>query len=752
MVVAVAPPLPYASHTKPMMSMEDEPLYARVHKKPRNTPEDHQQNSLEAFYGGKFVANQAAFVIQQAYRAHLARRKQQSVVQPEVAQDHLDLLILQAAGLETFASIATKKKCLKRSMSLRVARRGMITSPANKARDDLDPGPSPPPQPCPALRGHYGEIPKPPQRTVSFLAKPTLPQKVASVNQKRPLPPPPVMAFSTDGLHSVPVEPVTNHHLRSYSSPAVAPGSVVIDIPEDPLPPPPYISPPLPSDEPPVTPSPPPPPPPELFMDEKPTSIAPRPPCDSSSSASSIDSGFRSSFVESPTNFSVASPHLLVSPESLPAIKDVVFEPRQHSVSNLYGIVNSSQTGNNTKIHRNCSLVKKKSVKFNHTEFIKEEREGQSLALDEVTRRRQYRVGLNLFNQCPELGMEYLFKKDFLDYSPASVGKFLLGRKGLSKSMVGQYLCQIQRPFNVAALHCFVHEMDFSGLHLDIALRHLYKEISPPTETAQKVEKIMEVFAKRYIACNQMFANSFRSADTIFVLSYAIVLLNTDLHSKALRPGKRMKKDDFVRNLKGADLGADLDSEMLQGIYDRIKGHELKAGADHVSQVARVEETITKSRDALSLSGDTSRRLVCFCRLTEVPEAGHKKTFKATAEPLKHQRGVFLFNDLLVITKSVSKKERTTHQFRSTLALKNLRVNVFSTAQYPFGVQLQDKLTCKVTATFNARSEEDQQRFVNDLEESIHEMTEMERAKSVLNDNYLNEVLDDQEDAYETLC
>ena len=45
-----------------------------------------------------------------------------------------------------------------------------------------------------------------------------------------------------------------------------------------------------------------------------------------------------------------------------------------------------------------------------------------------------------------------------------------------------------------------------------------------------------------------------------------------------------MKRDDFVNNLKGADLGADLDPEMLQGIYDRIKSAELKPGPDHVSQ------------------------------------------------------------------------------------------------------------------------------------------------------------------------
>ena len=808
MVAAVAHSFPNAPHaaltTMASLNME-EPLYARVHKTPRNTPEDRQQNSLEAFYGGKWVANQAAFAIQSAFRAYRLRKQvsMKSAAKAKAAKESdnvLDLLILQAAGLQTFSSITnnayasshqTQKRNLNRSMSLRVNKEAASKRLLTKtARDDLDSGPSPPPQPCPALRGHYGEIPKPPQRTVSFLGRPTLPQKLS--HQQRPLPPPPppgpVMAFSTGRIPPKPAsaEPhqvVTgNHHLRSYSSPAEAPiRSVVIDIPEDPLPPPPYISPPLPLEEPSSpSPLPPLPPPPELFMDEKPKTSS-RPPCDSSSSASSIDSGFRSSYLESPTSWSVvASPTTtpsLMSPEATaatatsPAVQNVVFEPRMHlqsqceSSSVLYGTINkptTCQVSAAAAPRRNYSsntLIKKKSVKFNPEGVLMKDNQLH----DEVTSKRQYRVGLNLFNQCPELGMEYLLKKEFVNYSPASVGKFLLGRKGFSKSMVGQYLCQIQRPFNLAALHCFVHELDFSGLHLDIALRNLYKEISPPSE-AQKVEKVMEVFAKRYIACNQMFAHSFRSADTIFVLSYAIVLLNTDLHSKSLRPGKRMKKEDFVRNLKGADLGADLDSEMLYGIYDRIKANQLKAGVDHVSQVARVEEMITKKDKATlpasSLAADTSRRLVSLCRLTEVPET--KKAAKlaskssSNAEVGKHQRAVFLFNDLLVITKSVSKKEKTIHQFRSTLSLKNLRVNVFSTAQYQFGIQLQDKLTGKVTVTFNARSEEDQQKFVNDMEESIHEMTEMERAKSVLNDNLLNQALDDEgeaeEDAYETLC
>ena len=155
------------------------------------------------------------------------------------------------------------------------------------------------------------------------------------------------------------------------------------------------------------------------------------------------------------------------------------------------------------------------------------------------------------------------------------------------------------------------------------------------------------------------------------------------------------------------------------------------------------------------LASDTSRRLVCFCRLTEVTDAQLHKKAKIKADA--HQRGIFLFNDLLVVTKTLSKKDSKKtavhYQFRSYLELRDLRINVFSTNQFPFGVQLQDKLTGKIAGTFNSRSQADQQRFVNDLEESIAEMTEMEHAKSILNDdNARNQMLQDEDNAYETLC
>ncbi len=50
-----------------------------------------------------------------------------------------------------------------------------------------------------------------------------------------------------------------------------------------------------------------------------------------------------------------------------------------------------------------------------------------------------------------------------------------------------------------------------------------------------------------------------------------------------------MKAEDFIRNLRGIDSGADPDPEMLNGVYERIKTQQFKPGSDHVTQVYLLE-------------------------------------------------------------------------------------------------------------------------------------------------------------------
>lgn len=335
----------------------------------------------------------------------------------------------------------------------------------------------------------------------------------------------------------------------------------------------------------------------------------------------------------------------------------------------------------------------------------------------EAQRKRQYRVGLNLFNKRPDKGIRYLTERGFLDPCPRAVARFLISRKGLSKMRIGEYLGDLQGPFNARVLECFVEELDFAGMQVDLALRRFQSHFLLPGE-AQKIERLVEVFSHRYARCNPDVVAKLASPDTLFVLAFSVVLLNTDLHTPSVKADKRMKLEDYVRNLRGVDEGRDLDRDMLAGIYERIKAHPFRPGSDHVSQVLKVQQSIVGKRPNLALA---HRRLVCYCRLYEVYDV-HKKE-----RPGVHQREVFLFNDLLLVTKIFSKKKNSVqYAFRQSLPLCGMNVALFEAPYYPHGISLTQRVDDRALMTLNARNEHDRCKFVDDLRESILEMDEME--------------------------
>ncbi|XP_055378566.1 IQ motif and SEC7 domain-containing protein 1 isoform X2 [Condylostylus longicornis] len=341
----------------------------------------------------------------------------------------------------------------------------------------------------------------------------------------------------------------------------------------------------------------------------------------------------------------------------------------------------------------------------------------QNYKVSETIRKRQYRVGLNLFNKKPEKGITYLIRRGFLENTPQGVARFLISRKGLSRQMIGEYLGNLQNPFNMAVLECFAAELDLSGMQVDVALRKFQAYFRMPGE-AQKIERLMEIFSQRFCQCNSDIVGRLRSSDTIFVLAFAIIMLNTDLHTPNLKPERRMRVDDFIKNLRGIDDCHDIDREMLVGIYERVKANEFKPGSDHVTQVMKVQATIVGKKPNLALP---HRRLVCYCRLYEIPDVNKKE------RPGVHQREVFLFNDLLVITKIFSKKKSSvTYTFRNSYPLCGMVVTLLDVPNYPYCMRLSQKVDGKVLVTFNARNEHDRCKFAEDLRESISEMDEME--------------------------
>ena len=130
---------------------------------------------------------------------------------------------------------------------------------------------------------------------------------------------------------------------------------------------------------------------------------------------------------------------------------------------------------------------------------------------------------------------------------------------------------------------------------------------------AQKIDRLMEKFAERYVSCNP---DSFKSADVAYVLAYSVIMLNTGERERGLRgrgqDGSRkrasqqarapapcacsrpppaslapadahnpmvknkMSKEAFLRNNRGINDGGDVPAEFMSALYDRIISNEIK--------------------------------------------------------------------------------------------------------------------------------------------------------------------------------
>ncbi|KAG9460193.1 hypothetical protein GDO78_013656, partial [Eleutherodactylus coqui] len=76
---------------------------------------------------------------------------------------------------------------------------------------------------------------------------------------------------------------------------------------------------------------------------------------------------------------------------------------------------------------------------------------------------------------------------------------------------------------------------------------------------AQKIDRMMEAFASRYCLCNP---GVFQSTDTCYVLSFAIIMLNTSLHNPNVRDKPSVER--FISMNRGINEGGDLPEELLR--------------------------------------------------------------------------------------------------------------------------------------------------------------------------------------------
>ncbi|KAF3822521.1 hypothetical protein GH733_007895 [Mirounga leonina] len=229
--------------------------------------------------------------------------------------------------------------------------------------------------------------------------------------------------------------------------------------------------------------------------------------------------------------------------------------------------------------------------------------------------------GIDLFNKKPKRGIQYLQEQGMLGTTPEDIAQFLHQEERLDSTQVGEFLGDNDK-FNKEVMYAYVDQHDFSGKDFVSALRMFLEGFRLPGE-AQKIDRLMEKFAARYLECNQG-QTLFASADTAYVLAYSIIMLTTDLHSPQVK--NKMTKEQYIKMNRGINDSKDLPEEYLSAIYNEIAGKK-------ISMKETKELTIpTKS----NVASEKQRRLLYNLEMEQMA-----KTAKALMEAVSHVQAPF---------------------------------------------------------------------------------------------------------------
>ncbi|NWZ65422.1 BIG2 protein, partial [Acrocephalus arundinaceus] len=232
--------------------------------------------------------------------------------------------------------------------------------------------------------------------------------------------------------------------------------------------------------------------------------------------------------------------------------------------------------------------------------------------------------GIELFNKKPKRGIQYLQEQGMLGSTAEDLAQFLHQEERLCSTQVGEFLGESSK-FNKEVMYAYVDQLDFCGKDFVSALRIFLEGFRLPGE-AQKIDRLMEKFAARYIECNQR-QTLFASADTAYVLAYSIIMLTTDLHSPQVK--NKMTKEQYIKMNRGINDSKDLPEEYLSTIYEEIEGKK-------IAMKETKEYAIATKCSKPSVANEKQRRLLYNLEMEQMA-----KTAKALMEAVSHAKAPF---------------------------------------------------------------------------------------------------------------
>ena len=204
-----------------------------------------------------------------------------------------------------------------------------------------------------------------------------------------------------------------------------------------------------------------------------------------------------------------------------------------------------------------------------------------------------------LFEKKPELGLRFLQEKGVLPtpVTPSSIATFLRVAPGLSKDHVGGFLGELGKDnpkndwdgksFHVDVLLKYVESFALGGQPVLNCLRIFLSAFRLPGE-AQQIDRILVAFSE-YCHANSTEGRSgqIENPEITYLLTFSIIMLNTDRHNPNIRDDRRMTLEQFIRN--NTNYGKDvnqtlpLSRDFLEQIYNSISEFPIRTERNDIS-------------------------------------------------------------------------------------------------------------------------------------------------------------------------
>ncbi|GME84422.1 unnamed protein product [Ambrosiozyma monospora] len=299
------------------------------------------------------------------------------------------------------------------------------------------------------------------------------------------------------------------------------------------------------------------------------------------------------------------------------------------------------------------------------------------------------------WNKKPAKGLELLYEKGFIKDKNdlEEYAKFLFEKSGrIDKKKLGELLAKPDHdakkqkgkkkqntpvdPNKKTLLKEFLKLLDFKNLRPDEALRMMLNNFRLPGE-AQQIDRLVDAFSERYVECQEVseevdLADGEEEdeekvtpdKDSLQILSFSIIMLNTDLHNPNIK--KPMQMEDYQKNLRGCyNGGKSFPPWYTEKIYSSIKEKEIIMPEEHKGTakwfestwhnlVAEQESKLLSEFSAISLISDNGESVE---ELLQFDKAIFEKTARYIIANL-----ITMFDDAThdsIVTRMMSTVEKT---------------------------------------------------------------------------------------------